>query len=137
LFVNLRVLLMPEISRKVKIGGGTGALIAEETEARQNGEEIAVLIAAETAAQTAEEETEVLTVVAGEIVIAAQTDAATVVLTGDATGIAAESAVLTAADVIVTAAPRKIETVIGKKSVESDLLWWTEKSSADSERSMT
>lgn len=132
MLVNLRVLLMPEISRKVKIDGGTGALIAEETEARQNGEEIA-----ETAAQTAEEETEVLTVVAGEIVIAAQTDAATVVLTGDATGIAAESAVLTAADVIVTAAPRKIETVIGKKSVESDLLWWTEKSSADSERSMT
>ena len=128
---------MPERSRKVKIAGETEALIAGETEARRNGEEIAVLIVAGTVVQTAEEETEVLIVEAEEIVIAAQTDAVTVVLIGGATGIAVGIEVPTAVDVIATAVPREIETVTRRKSAESDPRWWIEKSSADSGRSTT
>ena len=94
-----------------------------------------MLTVAEIAVQTAEEGTEVPIVVAEEIVIAAQIDAVTVVLIGDVTGIVAEIAVPNAADAIATAVPKETEMARRRRSAENALLWWTEKSSADSERS--
>lgn len=129
LLVQVGPLLRREIHLKVRIVKETEVLIVVE-ETRRTGEEIGAVIVAETVVPIAEEETEllivglegieVLTVVAEEIAIVAQTDVVIAVLID--VGTEAEIVVPIVADVNANAVQEEIEIVVKRRSAENGLL---------------